>query len=85
MSKIYLSRKMKAQQIYQQRNIKQVGVSFSFKVRSQTNPNIEYAVFHDGKESFCECKDFELRQQPCKHIHAVDLLKYGMIKEVIAK
>ena len=34
--------------------------------------NGKYVVdLDDGEEPFCTCPDFELRQQPCKHIFAV--------------
>jgi transposase len=43
-----------------------------WKVLSQTG-NGSYFVHLDGSPS-CTCPDFELRQQPCKHIHAVECL-----------
>ena len=43
-----------------------------WKVLSQTG-NGSYFVHLEGSPS-CTCPDFELRQQPCKHIHAVECL-----------
>jgi uncharacterized Zn finger protein len=43
-----------------------------WKVLSQTG-NGSYYVHLEGSPS-CTCPDFELRQQPCKHIHAVECL-----------
>jgi uncharacterized Zn finger protein len=43
-----------------------------WKVLSQTG-NGSYFVHLDGSPS-CTCPDFELRQQTCKHIHAVECL-----------
>lgn len=43
-----------------------------WKVLSQTG-NGYYSVKLDKRPS-CTCPDFELRQQPCKHIHAVECL-----------
>ena len=34
----------------------------------------KYVVSVDGDESACSCPDFELRQQPCKHIYSVEFL-----------
>jgi transposase len=50
----------------------------SWKVLSQTG-NGYYSVNLDNGPR-CTCPDFELRQQPCKHIHAVECL---MIWETI--
>ncbi len=41
-----------------------------WQVPSQSG-NGTYVVNLDGGEPFCTCPDFEKRQQPCKHIHAV--------------
>lgn len=41
-----------------------------YKVPSQSG-NGSYIVNIDG-EPFCTCPDFETRQQPCKHIYAVE-------------
>lgn len=43
-----------------------------WKVLSQSG-NGSYLVHLEGSPS-CTCPDFELRQQPCKHIHAVECL-----------
>src|SRR6266700_6403415 len=43
-----------------------------WKVLSQSG-NGSYFVHLDDSPS-CTCPDFELRQQPCKHIHAVECL-----------
>ncbi len=42
-----------------------------WKVPSQSG-NGSYVVTIDGEHPFCTCPDFEARQQPCKHIHAVE-------------
>jgi len=42
-----------------------------WKVPSQSG-NGAYIVNLDQGEPFCTCPDFEKRQQPCKHIHAVE-------------
>ena len=42
-----------------------------WKVPSQSG-NGTYVVNLDHGEPFCTCPDFEKRQQPCKHIHAVE-------------
>ncbi len=42
-----------------------------WKVPSQSG-NGSYIVSLDHGEPFCTCPDFEARQQPCKHIHAVE-------------
>ena len=42
-----------------------------YKVPSQSG-NGSYVVSVDD-EPFCSCPDFEKRQQPCKHIYAVEL------------
>ena len=44
-----------------------------WKVPSQSG-NGTYIVNLDHGEPFCTCPDFEKRQQPCKHIHAVEFL-----------
>lgn len=41
-----------------------------YKVPSQSG-NGSYVVNIDG-EPFCSCPDFERRQQPCKHVYAVE-------------
>ena len=43
-----------------------------YKVPSQSG-NGSYVVNIDG-EPFCSCPDFERRQQPCKHIYAVEFI-----------
>ncbi len=43
-----------------------------YKVPSQSG-NGSYVVNIDG-EPFCTCPDFERRQQPCKHIYAVEFI-----------
>ena len=43
-----------------------------YKVPSQSG-NGSYVVNTDG-EPFCTCPDFEKRQQPCKHVYAVEFL-----------
>jgi transposase len=42
-----------------------------WKVPSQSG-NGSYIVNLDHAHPFCTCPDFEARQQPCKHIHAVE-------------
>jgi transposase len=42
-----------------------------WKVPSQSG-NGSYVVNLDHGHPFCTCPDFEKRQQPCKHIHAVE-------------
>ncbi|MFA5400152.1 MAG: transposase [Dehalococcoidia bacterium] len=42
-----------------------------WKVPSQSGVG-NYIVNLDQGEPFCTCPDFEERQQPCKHIHAVE-------------
>lgn len=42
-----------------------------WKVPSQSG-NGSYIVNLDHDHPFCTCPDFEARQQPCKHIHAVE-------------
>ncbi len=42
-----------------------------YKVPSQSG-NGTYIVNLDHGHQFCTCPDFEARQQPCKHIHAVE-------------
>src|ERR1035437_552469 len=42
-----------------------------WKVPSQSG-NGSYVVTIDHDHPFCTCPDFETRQQPCKHIHAVE-------------
>jgi transposase len=44
-----------------------------WKVPSQSG-NGTYIVNLDHGEPFCTCPDFEKRQQPCKHIHAVEFV-----------
>jgi transposase len=44
-----------------------------WKVPSQSG-NGSYIVNLDHGTPFCTCPDFEKRQQPCKHIHAVELV-----------
>jgi len=44
-----------------------------WKVPSQSGAG-NYIVNLDQGEPFCSCPDFEERQQPCKHIHAVEFV-----------
>jgi len=44
-----------------------------WKVPSQAD-NGSYIVNLDHGHPFCTCPDFEKRQQPCKHIHAVEFV-----------
>jgi transposase len=44
-----------------------------WKVPSQSG-NGSYIVNLDHGTPFCTCPDFEKRQQPCKHIHAVEFV-----------
>jgi len=44
-----------------------------YKVPSQSG-NGSYVVNLDHGTPFCTCPDFEKRQQPCKHIHAVEFI-----------
>ncbi len=44
-----------------------------WKVPSQSG-NGSYIVNLDHGTSFCTCPDYEKRQQPCKHIHAVEFV-----------
>lgn len=44
-----------------------------WKVPSQSG-NGTYIVNLDHGSPFCTCPDFEKRQQPCKHIHAVEFV-----------
>jgi len=46
-------------------------IKLGWKVPSQSG-NGSYIVNLDHEEPFCTCPDFEARQQPCKHIHAVE-------------
>ena len=43
-----------------------------YKVPSQSG-NGSYVVSVDD-EPFCSCPDFEKRQQPCKHVYAVEFI-----------
>ena len=43
-----------------------------YSVPSQSGKG-KYVVNVDG-DPFCSCPDFELRQQPCKHIYSVEFL-----------
>src|SRR5262247_3018936 len=38
------------------------------------NALLPMSVVHFEDKPSCTCPDFELRQQPCKHIHAVECL-----------
>lgn len=42
--------------------------------------NGRYAVTIKGSEQFCSCPDFELRNQPCKHIFAVQYVLFRETK-----
>lgn len=44
-----------------------------YRVPSQSGRGT-YFVTLEGGEPFCSCPDFELRNKPCKHIHAVELI-----------
>jgi hypothetical protein len=44
-----------------------------WKVPSQSG-NGSYIVNLDHGTPFCTCRDYEKRQQPCKHIHAVEFV-----------
>lgn len=44
-----------------------------FLVPSQSNPGT-YVVDRDGDAPSCSCPDYELHQEPCKHIHAVEFI-----------
>ena len=50
-----------------------------WKVPSQSG-NGAYIVNLDHGQPFCTCPDFEKRQQPCKHIHAVEYVVQREIK-----
>lgn len=51
--------------------------SETFHVRSFTNPEIEYMVYHSTKEGWvCDCKGFMFGRK-CKHIEYV-LKEYGL-------
>jgi transposase len=52
-------------------NSKIVKTPAGWKVPSQSG-NGTYIVNLDHGHPFCTCPDFEKRQQPCKHIHAVE-------------
>ena len=45
-------------------------VKLGYAVPSQSG-NGRYVVNIDDDEPFCSCPDFELRQQPCKHLYSV--------------
>ena len=44
-----------------------------YKVASQSG-NGSYIVNMDAFEPFCSCPDFELKQEPCKHVYAVEFV-----------
>jgi predicted nucleic acid-binding Zn finger protein len=44
-----------------------------FMVPSQSNPGT-YIVDRDGDAPSCSCPDFELNQQACKHVYAVEYI-----------
>jgi transposase len=50
-----------------------------WKVPSQSG-NGSYVVNLDHGHPFCTCPDFEKRQQPCKHIHAVEFVTQKEVK-----
>lgn len=54
-------------------NSKIVKTPVGWKVPSQSG-NGSYVVNLDHGHPFCTCPDFEKRQQPCKHIHAVEFV-----------
>jgi hypothetical protein len=43
-------------------------------VPSQTRASVKYRVNPSQLNPSCECDDYQLRAQPCKHIQAVRLL-----------
>jgi len=45
-------------------------------VPSQTTSQTKYAVTVTAEGKQCTCPDFELRQQPCKHVHAVQFVLF---------
>src|SRR5947209_1821525 len=44
---------------------------WQFDVPSATNSGVTYLVVHVAGQFLCNCPDYELTQQPCKHIYAV--------------
>lgn len=44
----------------------------AWRVPSQTSPTTRYRVTFSP--AHCTCEDFQLRQQPCKHVHAARLV-----------
>jgi len=60
------TREERGRQIAQQGGIRQVGARYA--VPSQTETAGKYLV--DIVEESCTCADYELRRQPCKHVHA---------------
>jgi len=55
-------------------NFKIVKNRIGWKVPSQSGVG-SYIVNLDNGTPFCTCPDFEKRQQPCKHIHAVEFIQ----------
>jgi transposase len=49
-------------------------VDGTWRVPSQHSPDRKYHVVLTGEVS-CTCEDFQLRRQPCKHIHAARLVQ----------
>ena len=43
-----------------------------YKVPSQTPGNTPFYVVGVDEEPFCSCPDFEIRNEPCKHVYAVE-------------
>jgi len=65
------AREERGLQIAQQSKIMKTPVGW--KVPSQSG-NGSYIVSLDHGHPFCTCPDFEARQQPCKHVHAVEFV-----------
>ena len=65
------SREQRAAQIADRFRI--VESNGQFFVPSQNLADKKYAVRIGKNSSFCDCPDFELRQEPCKHVMAVKL------------
>ncbi len=62
-------RRIKGQQIAQTCQIQKKD-EYNWIVPSQSGRS-SYRVSHYGKDFKCNCPDYELRQQPCKHVYAV--------------
>jgi predicted nucleic acid-binding Zn finger protein len=70
-------RQQKGLEIYKRGQFKRKGDLYL--VPSQTNPGT-YIVDRDGDCPSCSCPDFELNQQPCKHVYAVEYIVAREIK-----